>query len=190
MTHKRASIGLLVAASFACGSPASPSRHEPLPLQAGAYFLSIGAYPSVDPLLLGTTVVCPSASTDVSFSIRITLQKDGASWVGVPENPVDGTVRVVLDPWDGAYSQSGITRGFQAYTGTVTGRMIHAVLSSVITTVTFGDGQSTMPIGGTMLGFSPQTIGTVGGAVAFSSPSWAPFTCGANQTNLSLRPVG
>lgn len=166
MTCRCALIGLLAAASFACGSPASPSRHEPLPLQAGAYFLSIGAYPTVDPLLLGTTVACPSASTDVSFLIRITLQKDGASWVGVPEDPVDGTVRVVLNPWDGSYSQSGVTRGFQAYTGTVTGVMQQVVLSRVITTVTFG-----------------------GGAVAFSSPSWSPFTCVSGQTNISLRPV-
>lgn len=189
MICKRASIGLLAAASFACGSPSSPSRHEPLPLQAGAYFLSIGAYATVDPLFLSTSGVCPSASTDVSFLARINLQRDGASWVGVLENPVEGTVRVVLNPWDGTYSLSGITRGFPAYTGTVSGVMQQVGLSRVIT-VTFGGGQAPVPIAGTLLGFLPQTIGTVGGAVAFSSPSWPPFICSTNQTNLSLRPVG
>lgn len=183
-------IGLVAATSLACGSPFSPSRNEPLPLQAGAYFLSIGAYPTVEPILPTTSVVCSSASTSVSFLIRINLQKDGASWVGVPEDPINGTVRVVLNPWDGSYSQSGITRGFQAYTGTVTGTMQEAVLSRILTTVTFGSGQSAVPIGGTMLGFLPQTIGTVGGTVGFSSPSWASFACATGQTNLSLRPVG
>lgn len=189
MILKGASIALLMAAAAACGSPASPSRNELLPLQRGEYELTVGAYLTLPPLLLATAVACPSALAEVSFSVRITLQQRGASWEGVPDVAADGTVRVVLHPWDGADSHSGVTRGSQMYTGTVTGVMQQVVLSRVMATATFGGGQSPVPITGTMLGAWPQTIGTVGGTVAFSTTSASPFTCGPGQTNLGLRLV-